>query len=366
MSSENADANQYSDDQITLADFSDPDEKSRIELLNDGICPTCRKAYSSRHGACLHHSSSHGSPAITDDMLLEELHRLRDALGRVPTFYDMGDHGEYSVYPYKDRFDSWTNALEEAGYPPTHEMNIPAEDLLEELRRLHEELGRVPMREDMDAHGEYGAGPYYRQFESWNNALREAGYQLNRERNIPAEDLLEELHRLHDELGHVPTAQDMYVFGEYSRQVYSRRFGGWSDALKEAGYEPPTHSDYIPSGEDHPCWNGGHAGYYGPNWGRQRKKALERDDFQCVGCGRSREGQYELWGSDLEMHHKRPLTTFPFVDDEYNRDWEEANALSNLMTCCNACHPAFDNASRAQYPSDEYPRYIEPKDDAKE
>lgn len=116
-------------------------------------------------------------------------------------------------------------------------------------------------------------------------------------------------------------------------------------------------------GEDSPSWNYGTVSDYGPNWRSQRKKALERDDFQCVGCGRSREGHYELWGRDLEMHHKRPIKTFPFVDDEYNRDWEEANAVSNLMTCCKACHAEFDKVSQAKYPPDEYPRYLVPNDE---
>lgn len=75
------------------------------------------------------------------------------------------------------------------------------------------------------------------------------------------------------------------------------------------------------SGEDNPCWKGGSRPYYGPNWHRQRRKALDRDDHTCQDCGSVER---------LHVHHIRPIREF----DEPKR----ANVLINLVTLCASCH----------------------------
>jgi len=83
-------------------------------------------------------------------------------------------------------------------------------------------------------------------------------------------------------------------------------------------------------GEDHPNWRGGHQKYYGPTWHEQRRKALERDGYECQDCGLTREKQREAYGKDLEIHHVTPIRTF--------NDTAKANQLDNLITLCTDCH----------------------------
>ena len=113
-------------------------------------------------------------------------------------------------------------------------------------------------------------------------------------------------------------------------------------------------------GEDSPVWNGGSAIYYGPNWDRQRLRTIIRDAGRCVGCSKPATEQFETHGYGFHVHHIRPLKTFLFINADYDRDWESANALSNLVTCCTSCHNDFERESRENYPPDEYPRYIHP------
>lgn len=79
-------------------------------------------------------------------------------------------------------------------------------------------------------------------------------------------------------------------------------------------------------GEDAPAWKGGYDPYYGANWVRQRRKALERDNHVCVVCGR---GEEEL-GREPDVHHIKPIRLFDCVED--------ANTLSNLITLCQVHH----------------------------
>ncbi len=72
--------------------------------------------------------------------------------------------------------------------------------------------------------------------------------------------------------------------------------------------------------------------YYGPNWPRQRKKARQRDGFECRLCGVGESNQPR----ELDVHHKIPFREF--VPEEGLPDYESANALDNLITVCRPCH----------------------------
>lgn len=116
---------------------------------------------------------------------------------------------------------------------------IPDEALLEELQRLAEAVHRAPKRREMDKRGAYGSTTYIDRFGGWNAALRQAGFQPNRKSTRPASDreLLADLQRLAEELGRRPTQADVEATGRYSYQTYLRRLDGLRRARKLAGLE---------------------------------------------------------------------------------------------------------------------------------
>lgn len=69
--------------------------------------------------------------------------------------------------------------------------------------------------------------------------------------------------------------------------------------------------------------------YYGTSWQKQRKKALERDNYQCQEC-LSTEG--------LEVHHVLPFRFFVRS--------RVANRLHNLLTLCRDCHQKIHSNGR--------------------
>ena len=170
--------------------------------------------------------------------LLNELNRLADELGRAPTAQDMRHTGDYSVKPYKTEFGSWNEALKRAHLETHVEIDIDNSDLLDELDRLVDELGRTPSYNDMTQHGVYDYSVYERRFGSWNEALKRAHLEINEqgpaERKIPDSDLIDELKRLASELGQTPVREDMSREGAYGYTIYERRFGSWNEALKQA------------------------------------------------------------------------------------------------------------------------------------
>ena len=185
-------------------------------------------------------------------------------------------------------------------------------ELIEELQRIHDVLEHPPTTTEINRHSDWSHGPFYHEFDTWAEALREAGIEPkdNQERanlRIPKEDILEEIQRLEQALGRTPSSRDMDNFGKYPRTTSARKFGTWNDALREAGLEPRT----DPVGER--GWSRESDHYDGP-WYEARENAIQRDGEQCVDCGISRKENRDRYGRDLDVHHEVPIDKFDDPD----------------------------------------------------
>ena len=175
---------------------------------------------------------------IPESELLEELKRLKDEIGETPKAIDMEKEGEFGWATYKTVFGSWNDALREAGFNPTNRIDIPKSELISELESIKTQLDRTPDRRDMDRHGKFDSTTYASAFGTWNEALRAAGFEPNKRQDIPESALLEAIRSLEEEIGRTPIRSDMNKMGEFSGSVYRYRFGSWNDALITAGLDP--------------------------------------------------------------------------------------------------------------------------------
>jgi hypothetical protein len=116
----------------------------------------------------------------TDEQILEELAESAKRLGRSPTMREFAADPETSVHPQTviEHFGSWNEAKRKAGLVPRR--FATREELLDLLKGLGEELGRVPNARDIEEHR--GRMPskslYWHTFGSLANALREAGFDV--------------------------------------------------------------------------------------------------------------------------------------------------------------------------------------------
>jgi hypothetical protein len=180
---------------------------------------------------------------------LEELKRLKENLGQVPRAVDMEKEGQFGWATYKTAFGSWNDALRRAGFELNNRTEIPKSELIGELESLKTQLDRTPDRRDMDQHGQFDSTTYASAFGTWNESLRKAGFEPNKRRNIPESELLEAIRSLENEVGRTPVRSDMNKIGEFSGSVYKHRFGSWNDAIIVAGVDP--HKILRPSRLDH-------------------------------------------------------------------------------------------------------------------
>lgn len=172
---------------------------------------------------------------IPEEDILAEIDRLADG-DSPPTIEEFEDSGKYASGTVVNRFDSWNNGLRKAGYEPNKEQSIPDEDLLAEINRLAD--GDLPpTAPEFNRKGKYGTNTILRRFGSWNAGVKKAGYEPNVEKNISGENLLAEIHRLADG-DSPPTVNEFNKKSEHDTTTVQRRFGGWNTGLRKAGYEP--------------------------------------------------------------------------------------------------------------------------------
>jgi hypothetical protein len=116
----------------------------------------------------------------TDEQILAELRASASRLGRSPTMREFAADAETTVHPQTviEHFGSWNRAKRAAGLVPRR--FATRGELLDLLRKLGEELGRVPTAKDVDARK--GSMPskslYWHTFGSLTAALKEAGFDV--------------------------------------------------------------------------------------------------------------------------------------------------------------------------------------------
>lgn len=172
---------------------------------------------------------------IPREDLLAEIDRLADG-DDPPSATDMRADGEYAEVTYQNRFGSWVAALEAAGYNAPKQQ-FTAEELIEDLQAFAEELGHSPSSYEMDNDGPHAPHTYRREFGSWDEALAAAGIDPV-SRGYSEEELIEELHRLTEELGRVPTSTDIEQHGRMSFTPFMNRWGTIEESLAAAGLDP--------------------------------------------------------------------------------------------------------------------------------
>ena len=281
----------------------------------------------------------------TDEEIIAEIQRVADELGYSPSQSEWVEHGRVAKGAVRAHFGSWNCGLSAAGLETSTQHTATKQELISAIQNLAAEFGRPPTAKEMEQHGAWSVKVAQRCFGSWNRALRRGGFKPHKQWDISKAQLHDEIGRLTDELGHVPSSIDMQERGRFSVGSYRKRYETWKQAVEAAGYE---HRGY-PCGPDHPLWEGGYEDIsYGQNWYKQRKRALERDGFECQmpHCRIDRETHREQWNRDLNVHHIMPLSTF--FDSDGVLNYERANRLENLVTLCQRHHQTWEQFAPLQ------------------
>ena len=191
---------------------------------------------------------------LTKEKLIADLKELAEKLKKVPSSSEMSNYhkntGRGAAHStYLRHFGSWLLALEAAGLDTTKcLLRVSDEELREKLCWLAGELGRTPLRKEVDKYrGQMPCSQtYILRYGSWKEALRAAG--LNEvyrcRRDLSDEQMIDIVRVLANEVGAAPTVQELSAC-EWAPcySTYAKRFGGWEKVLELAGVkkrEPKT------------------------------------------------------------------------------------------------------------------------------
>jgi hypothetical protein len=101
--------------------------------------------------------------AISAAVLYRDIVRVATELGHLPSIDDYAKHGNHAVQTITSYFsdsNSWPESLRELGYDYTPVSGQPEhaiDDLIADLQRVVDELGRPPKRFEYDKHGQYSS-----------------------------------------------------------------------------------------------------------------------------------------------------------------------------------------------------------------
>jgi hypothetical protein len=231
---------------------------------------------------------------------------------------------------------------------------MPTEqELIEEGKRIEEELGRAPSKKDFNNLSEdYSSKQCTHKFGTWSSFRVSADMDVlrlserdeqgrvkkqynpdakNPEPRYSRKEILEEIKRLDDETDGWLSTEKFEELAEMSIGPCIDRFGSWNEARQEAGLESKPENQIA---ENNFNWRGGTEFNYKHGWGTKREEALRRDDYRCCLCGVTEEEHNEKFGRSLDVHHITPVRKFDNQSD--------AHELDNLITLCRKCHQRWE------------------------
>jgi len=111
------------------------------------------------------------------------------------------------------------------------------EQLIFFLKDFYNKEKKVPRIEDINSEKKYpSASTYVSRFGSWNNSLKMAGLKLNLKKVFNNDELIDNLKVLGKELGRMPKTSDLKKWMA-SASTYRKYFGSWKNALSKAGFD---------------------------------------------------------------------------------------------------------------------------------
>jgi hypothetical protein len=196
----------------------------------------------------------------TDEEMLSNLKKYMNGKDKIPVHSIIKrELSNPSISAYERRFYSIFNALEMIGFnyeeQKENELIQLQNDMIIKYKLLKEKLGRVPSSRDI----EYNSRKY-KNINSMSSYEFHFGslYELQIlcgftptviGRNKSRRDLLNDLIMMSDELGKTPSQLDVKHFdGIASACRYTKEFGSWVNAIKEAGLKPVEKTYYSIKG----------------------------------------------------------------------------------------------------------------------
>ena len=122
-------------------------------------------------------------------------------------------------------------------------INNDIKELEEDLLNVYNCLKRVPSKRDYIKYGQHSVQSYIK-IQSWSNWCKKVfpDFRKSNSMKISEEKLINDLKRVGEEIGHAPSVNDYKKYGKYSMSVFNRKTN-WENWIKDVfnvnGGRPP-------------------------------------------------------------------------------------------------------------------------------
>lgn len=185
------------------------------------------------------------SDGYTPEELKSKMQAFAKKLGRTPTQKEVQESKIEmpSLSAYNRSFGNFSKALQAAGLVPNQFKNVSDEELLLQLKKLQEKLGRTPTQYDISKaskEGECCSDPVFRdRFGSLTKAFELIGVKPTKFVGLTREELCDQLRELKVKLGRLPVVADIIRASAKdemaSMTLIWQNFGTFNQALRTAG-----------------------------------------------------------------------------------------------------------------------------------
>lgn len=203
--------------------------------------------------------------------------------------------------------------------------NTPDKELIADLRRVASLLKKKSVtRAEQDDNGKFHSTTLVRRFGGWLNALEEAGLEKTRTpMNLPEEELFKNLEEIWTKLGRQPRYLEIQKpFSKYSVGTYEHRFGTYRKALEKFIAYINNEPRTLSQLPTTKKSLQRHKTTRNINW-RLRFVVMRRDNFKCKNCG-------------------QPPATDPTIilHVDHIKAWanDGETIIDNLQTLCSVCN----------------------------
>jgi hypothetical protein len=170
--------------------------------------------------------------------LRPQLQPIVDELGRMPSQQELKSRGRYALTGIVHRFGGQLKVAQLLGYPYRRSRWKRIEDLRPQLDPIVEELGHMPTQQELEKRGRADLRGAIERFEGRYAVAEALGYPYE-ERNTwkEVEDLRPHLKPIVDKLERMPTQADLHARGCSYLINAIKKFGGLAEVAELLGYQ---------------------------------------------------------------------------------------------------------------------------------
>ena len=200
--------------------------------------PTIRKVFGTWRNALLAAGLKPGPQnVVTEQELIDDINRVAQELGRSPKITDYHKLGKYTSIQYHG---GWKYLVAKAGFRSYYD--ISKDELIQAVKDVAIDLGRTPLYIEFCKHRlGYSSLIVYKYYSGYDELLTDADLhppeRLGGGRILTDQDMIDEVLQVANQIGHVPSQLEFTELSSSSAGTAVYKFGSYNKFLEAAGLD---------------------------------------------------------------------------------------------------------------------------------